>query len=557
MKFGDVINMYKGQIVVDIMLSLFISLSLLFIGYKFFQSLQSRGYKTKIYVKSVASITKINYLNLVFFASLSALAFIILNLSAIPLSHIIKGGSFANKNGYISLIGFIPYLFFFILFVVTNRREEKKTPLVYSARMKRLLVVTFVISFILTFGIILLSDAVAYKIDSAICFYLRYLFLTLLAIILPYIIALCSVIISPIEKSISKKYVKLAKNKIENSTCKVIGITGSAGKTTTKNFLYELLSQKYRVYKTPKSYNTPMGVCLAIKDINLDDYDFFLVEMGAKQSGDIKELCDLTFPTYSIITSVLPQHLETFKSFENVIKTKSEIIGGTKEFTLAINENDELIKYGEGKLVLVSLKDEKGYLNLKDIELTEKGSNLTFEFEEKEYKAQTKLLGNANAKNVLLSSAMALKLGLTVDEVISGIEKLESVDHRMKIVDSNNGTIVIDDAYNSNLQGFKGAIDTISLFKGRKILVTPGVIELGKTQLDENKKLGEYASGKVDIALFIGTNKTALKQGFILGGMAEENILDSDTLKEGMEKLKRIIKEGDVILFENDLPDTF
>ena len=127
----------------------------------------------------------------------------------------------------------------------------------------------------------------------------------------------------------------------------------------------------------------------------------------------------------------------------------------------------------------------------------------------------------------------------------------------MKIVDSNNGTIVIDDAYNSNLQGFKGAIDTISLFKGRKILVTPGVIELGKTQLDENKKLGEYASGKVDIALFIGTNKTALKQGFILGGMAEENILDSDTLKEGMEKLKRIIKEGDVILFENDLPDTF
>lgn len=206
--------------------------------------------------------------------------------------------------------------------------------------------------------------------------------------------------------------------------------------------------------------------------------------------GDIKEICELVKPKYGIITSIGKQHLETFKTIENIIKTKNELMESLPEDGVAFFPADNEYTYNlylkeKRKKYLYGLKtkDKKLDIGIRDIKVDEEGSLFEIYKGSESIKCKTKLLGKHNAINILGCACIALELGLSFEEIKEGISKIEPVEHRLQIIKNENGTIVLDDAYNSNPNGTKVALEVLSKFNNRKIIITPGMIELRQRRI--------------------------------------------------------------------------
>ncbi|MDR1570084.1 MAG: UDP-N-acetylmuramoyl-tripeptide--D-alanyl-D-alanine ligase [Oscillospiraceae bacterium] len=433
------------------------------------------------------------------------------------------------------------------------RRRPAKKPLVITPRVKRLVV---------------MLAAVALAIACALIFAARLsaaaLFLPLFAAL---IVPLAAALISPAEKRINRSFFLDAQKRLSNRSDLIkIGITGSYGKTSTKFFLATILSEKYKTLATPSSFNTPMGVTRVVREQLTDEHQVFIAEMGARHVGEIKELCELVRPKYGILTSVGPQHLETFFTLENITNTKYELVEALPEDGAAIFADDggivkSLYDKTEKPAKYLAASDAPGLgARAEDVETGPWGSRFRLILADgSRTKCETKLLGAHNIQNVLLACTMAAVLGMSAEQIAAGVAKIEPVEHRLQIIPSANGVTIIDDAFNSNPIGARAALDVLRTFPQRRVIVTPGLVELGDKQAELNKEYGKSMKGAADVAIIVGrTNSKPIYDGLIEAGFPEDSIRMAEDLDRAQSLLAELpIAAGDTVLFENDLPDNY
>jgi UDP-N-acetylmuramoyl-tripeptide--D-alanyl-D-alanine ligase len=446
---------------------------------------------------------------------------------------------------------------FYIIQSRTNWPRKAKKPLAYTNRIKRMLVTDAM----LTASLMVLSF---YK-------YLPPLALPLWLLATPLITLLSNAINSPIEKSINRWYIEDAKRIIKSMPrLTVIGVTGSYGKTSTKYFLHKVLSAEFNVLMTPESYNTTLGVVRTVRTQLRPIHDIFICEMGARNQGDIKEICGIVKPKLGVITSIGPQHLESFGSIENIARTKFELAD-------ALPEDGTLFLNFDSGRVREEIRDRKanGALNVKSVisygtsdgcdyradcvTVSGAGSSFTAIFPDGSRRSfSTRLLGKHNVTNILAALAAADFLGTPADGAAISVGRLEAVPHRLQLI-RRDDIIIIDDSYNSNENGAASALEVLAGFDGFKILVTPGMVELGSEQDSVNRRFGSRAASVCDFIVLVGKKGT----GSILAGMKDvsypdEKIFAAAGIDQAFERI-RAIRAGaiKVVLIENDLPDNY
>ena len=434
----------------------------------------------------------------------------------------------------------------FLLTALLNWPQKAKKPLVVTARVRRLF----------------LTEALLLALLFAISWLLggwRGLFLlALLSTIVWFWVRLANLSNQPIEKKIADSYVRDAAGRLRDMPgLTVIGITGSYGKTSTKMFLHALLSAKFNVLMTPESYNTTMGVVRTIREQLKPSHQVFIAEMGAKNVGDIREICDLVHPRYGVLTSIGEQHLETFGSIDNIIRTKFELVDALPPDGIAfLNTDNDYIRTRETDKRIVSYGLQQADYTASDISVDAGGTSFTVTAPDGESRRfTTKLLGAHILQNLTGCIAVAHTLGIPLEQLVYPVRMLKPVPHRLQLLP--NG--YIDDAYNSNPAGFRAALDVLSGFSSQRVLVTPGMVELGNRQDALNRELGVYAAGRCDYAVLIGERQAPpLKEGLLEGGFSPERIFVAHTLQEGLAHLHSLPTEGGrTVLLENDLPDNF
>lgn len=446
-------------------------------------------------------------------------------------------------------VGLIISILITLLLLLARNIFKEKKPLVTTARVKRI----FFTELIIFLPVAILANI------NIICLMLT----NILVVVAYYLVILVNILNKPIEKAIQEKFVIKAKKKLKQmNNLKVIGITGSYGKTSTKYIVSTILNQKYNVLKTPASFNTKMGIVRTINEKLKPTDQIFVCEMGADEVGEIKELCKLVHPTIGMITSIGPQHLETFGSLENIKKTKFELVDSLPNDGIAIlNYNDENIKSMKTNKNKVTYGTEKiCEYYAKNINITEFGSNFIVHTKDgSEVEVTTKLLGEHNIINIVGAVAVAKELGLTDKEIQLGIKMLKPIEHRLELKQHANGTIIIDDAYNSNTKGAQMAVKVLGRFKNKKrILVTPGIVELGDKTYEYNKIFGTQVAENCDYAILVGKKQAKpIFDGLVEKGFREDDIYIADNFEQAMKKMNELMDSNTVILLENDLSDNY
>ena len=442
-------------------------------------------------------------------------------------------------------------LVLFISIIYNIPKKKSKISLKITSRVCRMFFTELLIITILTI--------ISYKCN----------FLLLMTLILnictPILCIICNFINYPFEILIKKVYINQAKKILKSMPdLTVIGITGSYGKTSVKNYLVKTLSAKYEVLTTPKNYNTPMGVVKTIRESLKPTHKYFICEMGAYKLGEIKEICDIVNPKIGIITAIGPQHLQSFKSIDNIIKTKFELFDAVNKNNgvTFLNYSNDYIKANkvDGKIFKYGIEDKN--LDFYSYNLKSSKEGLSFSFFDKtsneEIEFNTKLIGKHNALNLTVAIAVASYLGVPCKSMVSRIRSLKNVEHRLELISRGNITI-IDDSYNSNPVSSKSALDTLSEFDDIKIAVTPGLIELGSDEKKYNFELGTYMTNTCDY-IFIVNSKSSkyILDGIYSTNYKKDKVFTVNSPQEAVEKISKLFLNKKVtILLENDLPDNY
>ncbi|MFH1610542.1 MAG: UDP-N-acetylmuramoyl-tripeptide--D-alanyl-D-alanine ligase [Patescibacteria group bacterium] len=377
--------------------------------------------------------------------------------------------------------------------------------------------------------------------------------LVFIVVFLPFLILISFYLLFLPDLILKQRIIRLASKKINNKKIIKIGITGSYGKTSTKEILYKMLSNKYKVLKTPDNINTDMGVAQFILD-NLKDEDILIVEMGAFKKGEIKKLCKIVQPDYSILTGINESHLDRFGSLENIIKTKFELPEMTKQISV-LNFDDDNIKnkykqFNIKTTILKSIKDAK------EVKIKENFQGLSFQYENIEF--ETKLLARHNIVLILLCIEISKTLGIDLQDIKNSVTQIDYVPHRLQpIYNSVSKVWVIDDSYNANWASVQSGIEVLNRAEGRKIVLTPGpIVELGIKAKEIHLKVGELYVDNVDLVLLIKSKETSfVEEGLKKRGFTNYKIYN--TTQEAHNDLKNVLVQGDTILFQNDWTDVY
>ena len=441
------------------------------------------------------------------------------------------------------------------------KKAREKKPLVYTSRVKRLTAIMFVTCAIL-FLLFVLAAGNGNKgtISGRVFFALVLLF----PAFLPVWTAVSGLIAWPVENGIKSLYFRDARKRLQERPDLIkIGITGSWGKTSVKFILGTMLQEKYNTLVTPSSYNTPMGVTKVVRSQLTPAHRIFVAEMGARHVGEIRELCNLVHPTIGILTSVGPQHLDTFRTLERIIQTKYEIMEAIPEDGLCVFADDgdicrKLYEKTKKEKIMAGLDAACDEVWAENIKADPAGSRFDLCFGDRRIACRTLLLGELNIKNIVLCASVCMKLGLTDDQIRRGIEKLQPVEHRLQLLDYPGRYTVIDDAFNSNIVGAEQAFRTLKDFPGRRIVITPGMVELGSREEEMNTQFGRLMAGNCDLVILIGKKRSeAIRKGLTEEGFDPDRILVLNSLEEAEQWIAGNASSNDVILFENDLPDHY
>ncbi len=472
-------------------------------------------------------------------------------LPFVALIALVAFGLCFGQTTFVESILFFSAVALWLGVVALKKNNSSIKKLVFTARIKRTLCFSIIILCVLGSLGLVFSGVLKCALLGA--FYI-------LTFCPPIITFISLFALKPVEKSIARYYINDAKKLLSSRKgLKVVGITGSYGKTGTKYILSRILSEKYNVLMTPESFNTPMGVVRTIREKLRGDTEIFVCEMRAKNIGDIKEICDIVHPDNAIITSVGPQHLETFLNVENVLKTKFELrdaVALKDGLVLANGDNKYIAK--ESGVTLYGTK-ENAEFKAENIKGSRNGVTFDLVFGEEKINVSSKLLGTHNVLNITGAAALAYKMGVSLKDIAFAISRLAPVPHRLEMKPSVNGSLLIDDAYNANPEGSLEAVNVLSSFEDmQKIIITPGLVELGDKEYEYNKDLGKAAAKVCDKLIFVGENRSKpLKAGALKQGFREENIFVAKSFMEAMEIYNTFADSNTVVLLENDLPDNY
>jgi UDP-N-acetylmuramoyl-tripeptide--D-alanyl-D-alanine ligase len=372
----------------------------------------------------------------------------------------------------------------------------------------------------------------------------------------------------PVEEALRQYYIRSAQKIIRQVNPIVIGVTGSYGKTSTKEILAHVLGSRYEVLKTPRTFNTILGVCKVIREELKPNHRYFIVEMGAYKPGEIARICRLVKPQIGILTAVGPQHLERFKTVENIAKAKFELIQALPQSGIAIFNGDDpicrdLAQKSPVKALCYGLSVLDPALDLlaKDVETTPEGSQFElFAPGHEPVPARMRLLGRHNISNALAAVLAGLQCGLALRDASRALASVPQMEHRLQLIPAGGGIITLDNAYNSNPAGAQVALEVLSSFKtGRKVLVTPGFAELGSIEAAEHARLGERAAQVCDLIFLIGSPQRTdqILQGIQSHNFDPARVFCFPRLKDARQKMSELLQPGDIVLFENDLTDIY
>jgi UDP-N-acetylmuramoyl-tripeptide--D-alanyl-D-alanine ligase len=540
-------NTGNPHLYIAILLSILNAGLLAFLSGKFLQVIQQSGYKIKGYNTWLRG-TRYKYLSRLFTLGLLSFFCAIVSNTLLDVYH---------SSTLYSYIGLIFYFYFSIVLVVNLVKEENKIPLVKTKRIGRWVSLLFLLYFAISFILIAVS--------TEFILVIRFGIITITPSLVPFIVVLAFYMILPIELLINKFYIKKAQNKLRRlKKLKIVAITGSYAKTSNKFILHKMLSKKFNTIASPRSFNTPLGLTRTILQDITPEHEIFIAEFGAKKVKEIKELSQFIKPHYGMITGVGNQHLETFKTQENIIKTKFELAEYLKNSLIVFNgdnkiNNDFYKNYQNQNKLITYKKDKNGFAYCKSVKATYKGTNFTLVIDRNEVKCQTKLLGIHNLENFAMCAALAYKLGVSLPEIAEAISEIEPVKHRLEIVNNDENYIIVDDSFNASVEGTTAAINTIALFeKHTKIIVTPGIVEMGKLETNVNFEFGKQIANVFDFAIVVNEiNKGALVKGMKESNFSNDKIFFVESLKQVQEVIEKIKAAKTVVLFENDLPDLF
>ena len=455
------------------------------------------------------------------------------------------------------------------LFVLLCRPPRAKRPLVYTPRLKRLLLTAALcfIGYCLLCGYGYYWGVAAALSAGSIVLLLAASLLPLTApavcVLLGYrLVLLYDLIDRPLEKTVSDYYIDDARKILAGMPgLKVVGITGSYGKTSTKLFLYKLLSTRYEVYMTPGNYNTTLGVVRAVREGLRPTHQIFLCEMGARRRGDIREICRLVKPTVGVLTSIGPQHLETFGSQTNIVRGKWELCEEVADNggVMFLNYDSPLVAAEpcEGKHITFGSNNCDYTISNQVVDA--QGSRFTVTAPDGQRQVfRTRLLGEANVQDLCGAVAAAHELGVPLSELAAAARALEPVPHRLELK-RREGLSLIDDAYNSNPEGAQVALRALALCGGTRICITPGLVELGEQELAYNRELGAYAAPRCDWLLTVGKGEraAAIREGAAEAGLRRDRIAACDTIQDALARAYALDGDDKLALLLNDLTDNY
>ncbi len=442
------------------------------------------------------------------------------------------------------------------------RRDRPKKPLVFTYRVRRILAVSVALTLILV-----LAGAVSGMMSGG----WRGTFLVLSGLLLgdflaPYSIYAATLLLEPLERHVQDGFKRQARARLnELPNLDVIAVTGSYGKTSVKFALDQILSHRYSVLATPGSYNTPMGICKVINSQLSASHRIMILEMGVRREGDIAELCSIARPNVALVTSVGIAHLESMGSIEAIAREKGSLLSFVKPGGCAVLDADDdrvrtMADGFDGRAWFVSCTNcADAHIRASSIRYGADGATFDVSDETGEsLSMMTRLVGIHNVTNILMAVAVGRIYGLRLRQIRLAVSKLRPVPHRLEV--RREGAItVIDDAFNSNPVGARNAVEILGqMGSGRRVIVTPGMIELGERERDENLMLGKYIAHNVDLAVLVGEKRTsALAEGLRTAEFPRESIRVVKSLYEARDFLNGYLEDGDVVLFENDLPDQF
>jgi len=384
-------------------------------------------------------------------------------------------------------------------------------------------------------------------------------------VFLPLWLLIAALVMWPVEKGIQLIYQADAKRILEGYKATglvAIGITGSYGKTTVKNVLAGILSQQYPTLASPVSANTPVALSRCIREEMGPQHRYFIAEMGARHPRDIRVLSWFIKPSLGILTAIGPQHLETLGNEERVRETKYALIAGLppKGFAVFNNDNSHVSTCYRRAEVAKALVGEAGDdLWAEDVTLSPEGSTFTLCGKDGlRQPCRTQLPGEHNIRNILLASAAALHLGVSPDHVAQGIAGVKAVAFRLQASRHPKGYTVINNGFNTNPAASLKALEVLASYPGRHVVVTPGFIELGRQEAAANRQLGRDMAAVAQEVVLVGLRRTLpIREGLLEAGFEENMIHAFPSLSEANRHVNQACGEGDVVLYENDLPDQY
>lgn len=536
-------------IVASSVLSVVNTIIILCMSYKFLHTYQLNGYHIVRMVNWFGNTNARYFKRLLMICALS--------LGALLVTNIVFSG---YAHDVFTYLGLVFYFLLSILFIRYESKIPKKKPLVYTRRMIRQYIVLAVLSVVGNMALFYLNHEMM-KLDG-VFMHMRFAFIALTPIVLPVLFVLSSLLTAPFELLNNKRHTARARRVLDERTDLIkIGITGSYAKTSVKTILSAFLSKKYNVLATPASFNTPLGVAKCVKKLK-STTQVFIAEMGARNLGNIRELCNTVNPDYGIITGISNQHLETFGNLTNTVRTKCELSdslarkGGKLFLNCDTKHIDKLRKHVKCDCVECGITG--GYVSAVDFSITHEGSEFDLIVDGTAHRCKTRLLGKHNISNILVCVGLAVELGVPVEDIVKAISELEAPSHRLELIVTANGMKILDDTFNANSEGAIAALDILKMFDGRKVIVTPGLVELGLEERATNKAFGTEIAKVCDLVILIGKiRSTPIKDGLLSAGFNEDKILVYNSLSDAKKDFKKFLMASDVVLLENDLPDDY
>jgi UDP-N-acetylmuramoyl-tripeptide--D-alanyl-D-alanine ligase len=449
----------------------------------------------------------------------------------------------------------------FVLLFVTRNKTPQKKKLVITSRVIRLIAAHAVLFGSVAVAAWLVFGALGYSQDFGLLSVL-----SILGIVAPLLLGLSNTAMRPVEQAVGRYYYNDANRILSRHTHLTrIGITGSYGKTSTKFILRQCLSTRFNALATPESYNTTMGVVRVIRTLLRPIHELFIVEMGARQKGDIREICELAHPKIGIITAIGEQHLETFLDISTIAKTKLELFESLTADGMAFYSADdkalqEASKPHGPRYVTYAIDAADANYRASDLLSSAKGTEFSVLTPAGDsIRFRTRLLGRHNVYNILAAISVSVELGIPLAELVPVVASLKPAPHRLEVKPTAGGFTILDNAFSSNPQGAKSSLEVLGAIAGqRKIMITPGMVELGSREYELNKAFGMQAANVCDHVVLVGAKRAIpIREGLLEAGYAEGNIYIAADLKDGQKHLDSMLRAGDVVLYENDLPDNY